>query len=74
MRNVYKGFQVGKMAMPKAPSMHSLSEVSSLNKGFSALHAPRAIRPIHQSTKISTAKSASRPGKNVGVRGGHGVV
>lgn len=73
MRNVFKGFQVGGMGKPKAPKMHSLREVSSLNKGFSAMHAPHNVRPIHQSVKMETAKSASRPGRNVGVRGGHKV-
>lgn len=73
MRNVYKGFQVSGLGKPKAPKMHSLGEVSSINKGFSAMHAPRQIRGLHQSTKAETAKPASRPGRNVGVRGGFKV-
>lgn len=73
MRNVYKGFQVSGVGKPKVPKMHSLGEVSSLNKGFSALHAPRQVRGLHQSTKVETAKTASRPGRNVGVRGGFRV-
>lgn len=67
MRNVFKGFQVSGVGKPKVPKMHSLGEVSSLNKGFSAFHAPRAIRPIHQSVKVETAKTAPRIGKNPGI-------
>ncbi len=67
MRNVFKGFQVSGVGKPKAPSMHSLGEVSSMNKGFSALHSPRQVRGLHQSTKIETAKPAVRIGKNPGI-------
>lgn len=73
MRNVFKGFQVSGVGKPKAPKMHSLGEVSSLNKGFSTMHSPRQVRGLHQSTKVETAKPASRPGRNVGIRGGYKV-
>ena len=67
MRNVFKGFQVSGVGKPKVPKMHSLGEVSSLNKGFSVMHAPRAIRPLHQSVKVETAKTAPRVGRNPGI-------
>lgn len=73
MRNVFKGFQVSGVGKPKAPKMHSLGEVSSMNKGFATMHSPRQIRGLHQSTKVETAKSAGRPGRNVGIRGGYKV-
>lgn len=73
MKNVFKGFQVSGMGKPKVPRMHSMGEVSSLNKGYASMHTPHQSRALHQSTKISTPKSASRPGRNVGIRGGYKV-
>lgn len=64
MRNVVKGYQFQKLAVPK---MHSPAEERGLNRGFSSLHAPRM--PAHP-PKAEVAKVAHRPGKNAGIRGG----
>lgn len=66
MRNVVKGFQASKLAVPK---VHQVK----MNAAFNNHHAPTLKRPVLRIEKQQTAKNASRPGKNPGVRGGYKV-
>lgn len=56
MRNVYKGYQAGKMAIPKV-------HVASINKGLTAMHTPKMPREVRV-PKEQTAKIAKRVGKS----------
>lgn len=60
MRNVYKGFQTAKMAVPK---LH----VASINKAFDTHHAPGLKRPALRLEKGQTTKRVHMPGKNPGI-------
>ncbi len=66
MRNVYKGYQVGKLAIPKA-------HVASINTMYANTHGVGLRRPVVRPEKAITAKYAERPGKNAGIRGGRKV-
>lgn len=66
MRNVFKGFQVSKMAVPK---LH----VAKMNQAFNVHHTPSLKRPVGRLEKQATAKTASRPGKNAGIKRGYEV-
>ena len=57
MKNVYKGFQVGKMAVPK---IHA----AKINSEFSSRHTLTAKRPfLKGSDKIAVAKTFKPIGK-----------
>lgn len=56
MRNVYKGYQAGKMAIPEV-------HVAAVNKGFMSMHAPKMPREV-RIPKEQTAKTAKRAGKS----------
>lgn len=60
MRNVFKGFQVSQLAVPK---IHA----AKINQSFQAMHTPR--RP----PAPTIPKSAPRPGRNPGIRRGFDV-
>lgn len=66
MRNVFKGYQTSKMAVPKLHQM-------AINKEFSNHHAPALKRPALRIEKPVTPKIAKRPGKNAGIGGGYKV-
>jgi hypothetical protein len=60
MRNVYKGYQVSKMAMPKG-------HMESLNKAFSQMHGPRPAHFVEKPPKAQKVPTLpKRPGKNKG--------
>lgn len=60
MRNVYKGFQAGKMAIPK---LH----MAKLNNDFTKMHGPSLKRPAIRMEKPQGPKKAPRaPGKHPG--------
>lgn len=59
MRNVYKGFQTAKMAVPK---LH----MQKINQAFDTHHAPGLKRPVLRLEKGQTAKRVRMPGKNPG--------
>ena len=62
MRNVYKGFQVGKTAVPK---LH----MDKVNSDFSKMHGPTLKRPAIRIEKPQAAKKAPKmPGRNPGTR------
>lgn len=67
MRNVVKGFEFSKMAVPK-------EHAAGINAAFNNHHAPKigSSRLLHVPA-AKHAKNATRPGKNVGVRGGYKV-
>lgn len=66
MRNVFKGFQVSKMAIPK---IHE----AKINQGFSSMHTPSLKKSFLRQEKPITAKNASRPGKNAGIKRGREI-
>ena len=55
MRNVFKGYQVAKMAVPK---LHE----AKINQGFAKMHAPPMARTV-RIPKETTAKTARPVGK-----------
>lgn len=55
MRNVFKGFQVAKLAVPK---LHE----AKINQGFAKMHAPAMTRTV-RIPKETTAKTARPVGK-----------
>lgn len=59
MRNVVKGFQVSKLAMPKI-------KMAKINKQYDIYHSPSVHRAGLRPGKQATAKNAGRPGKNPG--------
>lgn len=59
MRNVYKGFQTSKMAVPKV-------HAAKLNQAYDIHHAPGLKRPALRLEKGQTAKRVRMPGKNPG--------
>ena len=62
MRNVFKGFQMGKTAVPK---LH----MDKVNSDFTKMHAPSLKRPAIRIETPKAAKKAPRmPGKNPGTR------
>jgi len=62
MRNVYKGYQVSKMAMPKG-------HMESLNKAFSQMHGPRPEREIRKPPAAEKLpRLPKRPGINRGIK------
>lgn len=66
MRNVIKGYQVPRLAMPK-------SLMSSMNKEFGSYHKAYSGSPrmyLRKPPAVERAPSAKRPGKNAGIRGG----
>jgi hypothetical protein len=67
MRNVVKGFEFSQMAVPKA-------HAANINAAFNSHHGPKlgSSRLLHVPA-AKHPKIASRPGKNVGVRGGYKV-
>ena len=68
MRNVVKGFQMSKMAVPK---VHE----KMINSGFAAMHEPKLRRPaLRLNDRIGVAKNATRPGKNPGIGRGYSVL
>lgn len=64
MRNVVKGFQASKLAVPKV-------HMANINKAFNQHHAPTLKRPVLRIEKQQTAKIAKRPGKNPGIGRGY---
>ena len=67
MRNVVKGFEFSQMAVPKV-------HAASINSAFNSRHGPKlgSSRLLHVPV-AKPPKNASRPGKNIGVRGGYKV-
>jgi len=62
MRNVFKGYQVSKMAVPKTLA-------SSIQKDFDVHHAPSLSRGVLRlPNAVKVAKRIGRIGKNPGVR------
>lgn len=59
MRNVFKGFQVSHMAVPK---IHE----AKINQAYTTMHAPKPILRIRQE-KPQVAKRARMPGRNPGI-------
>lgn len=60
MKNVYKGYQVSKMAMPKG-------HLESLNKAFSQMHGPKPSHYIPKPPRPEPLpKLPKRPGRNKG--------
>ena len=55
MRNVFKGFQVAKMAVPK---LHE----AKINQGFAKMHAPAMTRTVRIPKEVK-AKTARPVGK-----------
>jgi hypothetical protein len=55
MRNVFKGFQVAKMAVPK---LHE----AKINQGFAKMHAPPMSRTVRipKETKAKTARPVGK--------------
>lgn len=66
MRNLFKGYQASKMAVPKV-------HMAKINQAFSNHHAPALKRPVLRIEKQQVAKPAHRPGKNPGIKGGYRV-
>ena len=64
MRNVFKGFQASKLAVPK---LHQ----TKINSEFNTHHAPSLKRPVLRIEKQQTPKIAKRPGRNPGIGGGY---
>jgi hypothetical protein len=63
MRNVYKGYQASKSAMPK-------TSVAAINKSYSMYHSGRIHMPtVRLNYGIKMPKKAPRmPGRNPGTR------
>ena len=62
MRNVFKGFQASKMAIPKI-------HMDSINSGFKSTHAITAKRPaLRMESGIKLPKKVKLPGKNPGTK------
>jgi hypothetical protein len=55
MRNVFKGYQVSKLAVPK-------QHEAKINQGFAKMHAPPMTRTV-RIPKETTAKTARPVGK-----------
>lgn len=61
MRNVVKGFQASKLAVPKV-------HMAKINQAFDMHHAPSLKRPALRIETQKFAKRVKRPGKNPGTR------
>ena len=63
MRNVFKGFQASKLAVPK-------SHATSINKAYDTHHAPALKRPglrLEYGSKLPK-KAGKLPGRNPGTK------